>query len=236
MRLFKWTNVLILSTGLAVLGIWGWTQVTAESGRASSRVSAKSAVPQPARKSGDLHLEGSRVYIHVGKTGLGHEHAVMGKLSSGSIKLGANVNAGTLVFDMPTFDADSDRARQYIGLSGSTDVGTRNKVNANMQGADVLDVQQFPAATFQITAARPVADKSGRGLPQYQLDGQFTLHGQTQNISILADVEEKKAWLHLRGSFAILQTDYGIQPFSKAFGAIGVANQLTIWGDFWIAK
>lgn len=160
----------------------------------------------------------------------------MGKLTSGSVKLGANANAGSLVFDMTSFDADSDHARQYIGLGGTTDASTRNKVNANMLGADVLDVQQFPTATFKITSARPVANKSGRGLPQYQLDGQFTLHGQTQNIAILADVEEKKGWIHLRGNFSILQTDYGITPFSKAFGTIGVADKLDIWGDFYIAK
>ena len=32
------------------------------------------------------------------------------------------------------------------------------------------------------------------------------------------------------GGFAILQTQYGIRPFSKAFGAVGVTDQLTIHG------
>jgi hypothetical protein len=27
----------------------------------------------------------------------------------------------------------------------------------------------------------------------------------------------------------------GIQPFRKALGAVGVADQLTIYGDLWIA-
>ena len=235
MRLSRWWMILAIGLIVAVSEVWNLGTATAEPLKRGSQVSANKS-STPATKSGDINLAASRVYIHVGKTGLGHEHAVMGSFQSGSLKLGANANAGALVFDMQTFDADSDHARRYIGLPGSTDAGTRDKVNANMLGGAVLDVQQFPTATFQITSAKLVADKSGRGLPQYQLDGQFTLHGQTQNIAILADVEEKKSWLHLRGSFSILQTDYGITPFSKAFGAIGVADKLDIWGDFWIAK
>jgi len=34
----------------------------------------------------------------------------------------------------------------------------------------------------------------------------------------------------------MLQSQFGITPFSKAFGAVGVTDQLTIWGDLWISK
>ena len=43
-------------------------------------------------------------------------------------------------------------------------------------------------------------------------------------------------FVHLHGKFTILQTDFGITPYSKAFGTIGVADSLTIWGDLWIAS
>jgi hypothetical protein len=33
-----------------------------------------------------------------------------------------------------------------------------------------------------------------------------------------------------------LQTQFGITPYSKAFGAIGVADKLTIYGEIHIAK
>ncbi|MFO1093585.1 MAG: YceI family protein [Planctomycetaceae bacterium] len=184
---------------------------------------------------GDLHLQNSRVYIRVGKTGLGHEHAVAGLLKSGVLHLGATEGAGQLVFDLKTFAADSDAARRYIGLSGTTDAATRQQVDANMRGPDVLDVARFPTATFAIKSAKSVPEKSRRGLPQYQLVGDFTLHGKTRPIQVVTDAEQKEGWVHLRGGFSILQSQYGIQPFTKAFGAIGVTDQLTIWGDFWIA-
>ncbi|MBL8850967.1 MAG: YceI family protein [Planctomycetaceae bacterium] len=185
---------------------------------------------------GDVHLKNSRVYIHVGKTGLGHDHAVVGLLKSGTLLLGASENAGQMEFDLTSFRADSDGARKYIGLQGSSDAGTRQQVDANMLGAAVLNVARFPTATFVIASAAPVKKASQRGLPQYQLTGNFTLHGVTRQIQFLADSESKDGWVHLRGSFSILQSQFGIQPFTKAFGAIGVADRLSIWGDLWIAE
>jgi hypothetical protein len=39
----------------------------------------------------------------------------------------------------------------------------------------------------------------------------------------------------LRGNFTILQSDFGITPYKAALGAVGVADELKIWGDIWIA-
>jgi hypothetical protein len=38
------------------------------------------------------------------------------------------------------------------------------------------------------------------------------------------------------GGFTMLQTEYGITPLTKAFGAVGVTDQLSIWEDLWISK
>ncbi len=184
---------------------------------------------------GDVHLDSSRVYIRVGKTGLGHEHAVVGKLQNGAVHLDSTQEAGVLVFDMQTFTADGDAARRYVGLRGSTDAGTQQQVNANMLGRAVLDVARFPTAEFTIASATQLPQKSRRGFEQYELAGDFTLHGVKRPIKIIADAEPKEGWVHLRGAFSILQSQFGIQPFTKAFGAIGVADKLTIYGDLWVA-
>jgi polyisoprenoid-binding protein YceI len=184
---------------------------------------------------GDVNLGVSRVYTFVEKTGLGHQHAIEGKLASGSLMLGAQTASGRLVFDMKSFDADTASARRYVGLQGTTDKSTRSKVNANMRGSDVLDVTRYPTATFDIESAKPTGKNSKRGLPTYRLVGNFTLHNVTKPIRVVAEVEQARGWLHVRGSFSIKQTSYGITPFSKAFGAIGVADDLRIYGDFWVA-
>jgi polyisoprenoid-binding protein YceI len=139
------------------------------------------------------------------------------------------------VFDVTSFQADTPAARQYVGLEGTTDADTQRQVNANMLGPSVLDVQRYPTATLKVNSIQPVrADRTG-ALPQYQIDGDFTLHGATRKVRILAEASSATGYTRLRGNFAILQTDYGITPYSKAFGAIGVADSLTIHGDLWIA-
>ncbi len=183
---------------------------------------------------GELFLRGSRVYIHVGKTGFGHEHAVEGRLKSGRLNLAAAT--GELTFDMTSFVADTAAARKYIGLNGTTDPGTQKKVNANMRGHHILDVDRYPTATFQIHSVTKLKELSRRGMTQYRIDGHFTLHGKTNKISFIADAAPKGGWLHLRGKFSIRQTDYGITPYSTALGAIGVADGLTISGDLWLAE
>ncbi|MCA9260920.1 MAG: YceI family protein, partial [Planctomycetales bacterium] len=191
--------------------------------------------PQP----GQVNLEYSRVYIHVGKVGLGHEHAVVGKLRSGTLRLGAAAQAGQLVFEMQSFDADGAAARKYLGLEGDTSDSTRRQVNENMRGPLVLDVERYPTAVFQIDSSLPEppadsASQSAPGSARYRLKGKFQLHGASQPLEFVATAAPQKGWQHVNGGFRMLQSHYGIKPFTKAFGAIGVADELRIWGDLWV--
>jgi polyisoprenoid-binding protein YceI len=189
-------------------------------------------------KSGDLELETSRVYVRVGKVGLGHEHGASCKLKSGSLHLSqpdASGSYGQLVFDMTSFEADSDASRKYVGLEGSTDEATRKQVNENLLGKDVLDVEKYSTATFQVKRITKLDELSKRGLPKYKFEGDFTLHGTTKPLEFAADVEVVKGWNHLRGGFAILQSAYGIKPYSKLLGAVGVTDRLLIYGDLIVA-
>ncbi|MDX1929370.1 MAG: YceI family protein [Pirellulaceae bacterium] len=197
---------------------------------------AQDAAPQVI--SGELELKTSRVYVRVGKVGLGHEHGASCKLKSGELHLDqpdASGSYGKLVFDMTSFEADSDAARKYVGLEGSTDEATRKQVNENLLGKEVLDVEQYPTATFEAKRITKLAELSKRGLPRYKFEGDFTLHGITKPLEFAADVEVVKGWNHLRGGFAILQSAYGIKPYSKMLGAVGVTDRLLIYGDLIVA-
>jgi polyisoprenoid-binding protein YceI len=208
-------------------------------GRTVQSVAQQPAQQQPPAQQrpprvGDVDLANSRVFTFVGATGFGHEHAVEGRLVSGSVNLGATQNAGELVFDMRSFDADTPAARKYIGLEGESDDSTRKQVNDNMLGADVLDVVKFPTAKFAIQSATRYEGAKAGSPPQYLLDGRFTLHGVTKHLRILAETEESEGMVHLRSRFSVLQSQFGITPFTKLLGTIGVADKLTIYGDAWI--
>lgn len=187
--------------------------------------------------SGAADLEKSRVYIFVPKsTALGHDHGVVGRLKSGRLLLDADKDAGELVFDIRTFAADTDEARRYVGLSGSTDAGTRQQVTGNMLGGEVLDVRRYPTATFKIESSKATGKTDRSGRPLYELSGEFTLHGVTRSIKVSAVAEPRDdGTLRVRGTLPIRQTRFGMKPFSRALGTIGVADQLTIHGDFVVA-
>ena len=182
---------------------------------------------------GAINTEYSRVYVHVAKTGLGHEHGVEGRIKEGEIHLGATKNAGRLVFEMGSFTADTPNARKAVGLSGTTDASTQAKVNANMRGSDVLDVDHFPTATWEIHGTRRIPPEKPGGPEKWELSGDFTLHGVKRPLQVTTIVESTKGWLHIRGAFNVLQSNFGMKPYTAVLGAIGVADQLRIYGDVW---
>lgn len=191
---------------------------------------------KPALVPGQVHVASTRIYVHVYKTGLGHEHAVVGLVKEGVIHLGATTEAGYVVADLTSFVADPDFARKYLGLEGMTDASTQKKVTANMLGPDVLNVQRYPATTAKFRSAQKLAQPSPRGLPQYKLEGDLTLHEVTRPLSVIAEAEEKDGWVILRTKWSLLQTEFGIKPYSLAFGSIGVADRLDFVFEGYLAK
>ena len=198
----------------------------------SSRVLAK-AGSRRALQPGEIDVEKSRVYIRVGKKRLGHEHAVEGKIKSGSIDLKAMKDVGDIEFDMTSFVADTDEARKYVELKGTTAQSTREQVTETMLGESVLDVEQFPTATFKIKS-REVIDAPGDER-RLKLSGDFTLHGKKHPLTITVEQTKEVDRWRLRGDFTILQTDFGITPYKAVLGTVAVADKLKIWGDVRIA-
>lgn len=184
---------------------------------------------------GDVHLEQSRVYIHVDKTGLGHIHGVAGILKQGRMALDDPKQPGALVFDMTSFVADVPYARKFFNLEGDKSVSTQREVTETMRGPEVLDVQKFPTAEYVIGAIRKLEQPSRQGFAQYQVDGKLTLHGVTRPVKFVAEAEPQGDWVHVRGKFSMLQSQFGITPLTKAFGAIGVQDELIVAGDLWVA-
>lgn len=184
---------------------------------------------------GDIQLDRSRVYVFVDKTGLGHVHGVAGRIKEGRLAFDDGANPGGFVFDMTSFVVDVDYARKFLGLESDVAPATQQEITETMLSDDVLDVARFPTAVFHATSIKDSGQKSRQGAPLYRIDGQFTLHGVTRPLAFLAQTDLQGDWLHVRGNFSMLQSNYGIEPLTKAFGAIGVKDELKVWGDLWVA-
>ncbi len=183
---------------------------------------------------GDIDVARSRIFVHVGKTGFGHEHAIEGRVRGGHVQLADPAHVGKIEIDMQSFAADTIEARNYVGLKGTLDRSTQEQVQANMLGSKCLDVEQFPTATFAMRTASRMKDVPAGGKPRYRIEGDFSLHGVSRPLALVAQVEQERGEFLLRGKFTIMQTNFGIKPYTAALGAVGVADQLTIWGDLWI--
>ena len=201
----------------------------------------ESSAKPPATQPGSFDVKTSRIFVLVKGTGLGHSHGMEAKLKSGHLILGASENAGQMVFDIGSFAADTLTARKAVGLKGARPPRERGQVTKEMLGRKVLNKAKYPAAKFNIQSCQATGLAKETGLPTYQLTGKFTLLGKSRQIVVPATVKQESLKdnndvLHLTGKFALKQTGFGIRPFTKGFGAVGVADQLTIHGDFWLAS
>ncbi len=220
-----------IAAGILVVGCLAVTNVFAQNPQSAEAQPHKVLLP------GEVHPGNTRIYVHVFKAGsLGHEHAVVGRVKEGVIHLGATHDAGHVDADLTSFVADVDYARKLLGLPGETDADTQKKVNANMLGEEVLNVLRFPTARGDITSARLLPQPSANGLPQYLLEGELTLHGVTKKMSVVAEAAEQNGWVRLRGHVSLKQSDFGMQPYTAMLGAIGVADQLELYGEAYIVK
>jgi hypothetical protein len=219
-------NVVGSMLGLAIVGLGGPRPVAAQTDAGQKRPPASGSIPS------QLDLGSSRVYMRVKASGrMGHEHGILGRLESGFIEWGGR---GELVFSTRTFVADPPEARQYVGLAGSVSDSDRIKATDNMLGRDVLDVARFPTATYKINTTSPLDGQAAGAPGRYMLDGFFTLHGITRPLTLAATVEETRTQgvLRMRGTFPLVQSHFGIRPYSVLGGLVGVADRLEVWGDF----
>jgi polyisoprenoid-binding protein YceI len=182
---------------------------------------------------GTVDVARSRVYVFVGKTGGGHEHAVEGSLSKGELDL-SQQNAGSLTFELKSLSADTATARKVLRLAGEIDAGTRSQVTATMLGTMVLDTARFPTAEFEVHKVQALPADPKQPGDRYQLDGELTLHGVKRPLAFNVATEPVDGMTRMRGTVELKQTNFGIRPYTKLFGAVGVSDPLRVYGEIWI--
>ncbi|MBX9653715.1 YceI family protein, partial [bacterium] len=179
-----------------------------------------------------VDLEKSRVFIRVDSVGVGHQHGIEGKLKESELDLSGH---GRLVFDMTSFTADTERARSHVGVKGKISDSDKKQTNANMLSAQVLDVAQFPTATFEVKSLVAMKKEGQKEPTEFQISGEFTLHGVKRPLTFATKIEpitvDASIIKKMSGSFLIKQTDYGIKPYSAFGGLSKVKDELKIWGD-----
>jgi polyisoprenoid-binding protein YceI len=78
------------------------------------------------------------------------------------------------------------------------------KLTGHLKSPDFFDVEKFPQATFDITGIKKDSDSA------YTVSGNFTLHGQTKNISFPATVSQTGDVAKIDAKFDINRKDFVI--------------------------
>jgi len=173
----------------------------------------------------DRSLVTLRVYRAGRLAKLGHNHVIISASETG--RAWTNGTPATSGFEvrMAVVDlvVDDPAARAAAGADfpGEISEAARDGTRANMLRAEVLDGERYPeivvrAGSLSGTWEQPVVAAS------------VTLKGQTRAVDVPLAIMRTDDALVARGAFSVLQSDFGITPFSIGGGAIAVADAVDI--------
>ncbi len=161
----------------------------------------------------------SEFVVLVSRAGVGsalaHDHVVRATRFSGSLDVDRELVAlsAEIEVDARALEVDEPEQRAKYGLSGRLSEEDRAEVRTTMLGEGQLDVERYPEIRFR-------ASQIERAPEGFRLTGDLTLHGVTRRVSFPMQVREEGEALHGTGSLRFKQSDFGIEPYSVALGAI----------------
>ncbi|HXE75234.1 MAG TPA: YceI family protein [Candidatus Xenobia bacterium] len=169
---------------------------------------SSSVVAQAPKQPIDVQRSTLKVFVY--KSGIfsafGHNHIVAAPIEEGWVSLGpAGVEFRVVACKLRVLDPD-------------VDADERAKVQATMEGPEVLDCTKFPEIRFQSNAVEPA------GTDQWTVRGLLSLHGQARPVTVAV----KKQGARYVGSASLKQRDFGMTPVSVAGGTVRVKDEVKI--------
>jgi hypothetical protein len=133
----------------------------------------------------------------------------------------APIASGSLSPDAPLAVEISVRSANLTVLDPKLPADKRAEVQARMLGPEVLDSGRYPDITFTSTAIEPA------GADRWTVTGRLTIRGQTRPTTFSVVRREGR----YRGTAALKQRDFGIQPISIFGGMVKVKDEVKVEFD-----
>jgi len=189
---------------------------------------AEAAIPANAVEyaiDGDRSIVTLRIYRAGRLAKLGHNHVITsaresGRAWSNGLLDGSGFEVGVAVQDL-VVDDPAARATAGPEFAGELPEAAREGTRKNMLRAEVLDGERYPDIVVR-------ADALGGTWEQPTVAAQVTLKGRTRTAEFPLAIERAAHSITARGSFQILQSEFGITPFSVGGGAIQVADAVEV--------
>jgi len=191
--------------------------------------------PQLAQEYVRLAEEGAAVYaidpatslllVHVGKAGrmaqLGHEHAVVSTDLQGFIALAVDPEASRADIFMPLVSLAVDDPEYRSRLALETEISEADRAGTYTNMRKTLDAESFPwvhaTAKYASLPSQP---------PEISLS--ITLHGVAIEYLVPVRIEITPERLTARGELVVVQSDFGLTPYSAVGGLLKVADALQV--------
>ena len=143
--------------------------------------------------------------------GFAHSHVIRARTFVGVMTYDAQ-NPGNSKFEITV-------AAEGLEVLTAAKESDKSKIRQTMF-TKVLKVKQFPDIAF--VSRNVTGTENG-----VRIEGDLTLLDQTRPVSVDVILKEQGDKLSAQGTFSILQSDFGIKPYSAALGSIKVANKVT---------
>jgi polyisoprenoid-binding protein YceI len=144
---------------------------------------------------------GSVVGYRVNEVLLGQNATAVGRTSdvTGHLTI-AGTTATAAAFSVPMATVHSDKSQRDAQFDGR-----------------IMDVAQYPTATFTLTGPIDLAPLPAGGvIKDYTAHGRLTLHGTTRAVTFTLTAERKGSQVEVSGDIPVLFSDYSIQNPSFA--------------------
>ncbi|HLS79875.1 MAG TPA: YceI family protein [Steroidobacter sp.] len=201
--------------------------------RAPETAPTPAALPGPSDLRGaapyQLDADASEVHILVYRAGplarLGHNHVMTPRTLTGRAWLHEDFTRSGFELSFPVADlvVDDPAARIAAGADFDSEItqADRQATQANMLRSNVLDAQHHPVITLR--SVRVSGSKEDA-----QLTTLVTIRDASREIVIPAKLTVQNDRITASGAFDVLQTQFGIEPFSVALGALAVQDRLHV--------
>lgn len=176
-----------------------------------------------------IDSQASELHILVYRGGtfarLGHNHVVTSKSLTGRAWMQPQFAASGFELSFPVADliVDDPGARRAAGSDFPADIPAADKegTRKNMLRAEVLDGERYPRVEVKSATV-------AGSLQAPQVTARITIKDASRDVTVPVVAAVNGDRLTASGEFEILQTDFGIKPFSVALGALEVKDRLLV--------
>ena len=177
----------------------------------------------------EVSPQSSQLSIYVFRGGkfsrLGHNHVMTSQHLAGRVWVHPQFARSGFELSIPVAQlvVDDPEARRAAGSDFPPDIPQSDKdgTRKNMLRPEVLDGERYPEVKLR-------SAKVGGTLEAPQITAHITIKDASHDVEVPVKIAVAGAQLTASGEFDILQTQFGMKPFSVALGALEVQDRLHI--------